>query len=109
MRILIPFVRWLCRRYALRFANRGELHTAVKLWSMAVACGDTSPRTQRALGELYFRLEDYPRAIPLLESAAPHFVADSSLASMLAQAHQQAVKPGSAEAYYTRFRGHGAL
>lgn len=94
--MLKPLVCWLCRRYALRSANQGDLQTAVKMWSMAIACGDTSPQTQRALGELYFRLGDYPRAIPLLGSAAPHFTADNSLATMLAQAHQQAVRPDSA-------------
>lgn len=90
--MLRSLVRWICRKYAARKMAQGDLHTAVKLWSMAVACGDSSPQTQRTLGELYFRLGDYSNAIPLLGSAAPHFVADSALATMLAHAHRQAVK-----------------
>jgi predicted O-linked N-acetylglucosamine transferase (SPINDLY family) len=45
-------------------------------------------------------MADYPRAIPLLESAALHFSADSSLTAMLAEARRQAVKPGSAQAEF---------
>ena len=98
--MLRSLIRWICRKYAARITAQGDLNTAVKLWSMAIACGDTSPRAQRMLGELYFQLEDYARAMPLLESAAPHFAADDSLATMLARARQQTVKPESAEVHF---------
>ena len=95
-------MRWICSRYAARAKAQGDLRTALKLWSIAAACGDSSPQTQRTLGELYFRLGDYASAIPLLESAAPHFVADSTFATTLAQARQQAIEADPVAANQTQ-------
>lgn len=96
--MLRSLIRWICRKYAARSMARGDLHAAVKMWSIAVACGDSSPQTQRNLGELYFRLGDSATAMPLLEAAATHYLADAPLAQMLAQARRQSVQPASVPA-----------
>jgi len=98
--MLKGLIRWICRKYASRIVAQGDLQTAARLWSMAIACGDTSAQTQRALGEVYFRLGDYVQAVALLESAATHFAADNSLAAMLEQARLQAATADSAEEHF---------
>ncbi|MEO8143706.1 MAG: hypothetical protein ABI654_05780 [Betaproteobacteria bacterium] len=93
--MLRRLIRWICCKYAVRNKARGELHAAIKMWSIAVACGDDSPQTGRNLGESYFRLGDYAGAVPLLEAAARHFAGDGPLAEMLAQAREQVAPPAS--------------
>jgi predicted O-linked N-acetylglucosamine transferase (SPINDLY family) len=96
--MLRRLILWVCRKYAVRNMARGDLQAAARMWSIAIACGDDSPQTQRNLGELYFRLGDFANAIPLLASAATHYAGDGPLATMLAQARRQSVQPASVPA-----------
>ncbi|MEK6243558.1 MAG: tetratricopeptide repeat protein [Pseudomonadota bacterium] len=54
--MLTRVARWACRRYAARLTRQGELHSAVRVWSLAMACGDDSAQTRRQLGELHLHL-----------------------------------------------------
>ena len=49
--MLKGLTRWISRKYAARKMAQGDVHTAIKLWSIAVACGDDSPETQRNLAQ----------------------------------------------------------
>jgi len=66
--MLKGLTRWICRKYAARKMAHGDLHTAFKLLSIAVACGDDSPQTKRNLSELQSRLGE---PAPELSQPAP--------------------------------------
>ncbi len=69
--MLKGLTRWLSRKYAARKMAQGDVHTAFKLWSIAVACGDDSSETRRNLALAQTRLQSgMAEPMPLEQPAA---------------------------------------
>ena len=100
--MLKNLLRRIINRYAARAAEHGDLKTAERLWTAAIAHGDDSPETNRKLGELYLQAGNFERACIHLNVAAAAAPSDAVLTANLARAYQESGELDKAEAHWQR-------